>query len=369
MTDESTVSVEQTATPDVQVTDPKFNEIRAAAQRLAQRAAEKRKESQSPAQISDHLKETQAVTRAAVETQESPRQEEDIAPAEMPPSDETEAVDPAAEEAPSIEPPRSWSREDKEAFKALAPEIQSRLVDLDRTRELEVRKAQNEAAERVKAYEADQQALIQARTQYEQMLPLVVEQLTQANAQFADIKTPADEARVSVEDPLRWVQYQQHKNEVNARLYEFQAAQQRQQQEQSLEWQKFAAEEDKRFAERYPEVLDPAKGENLKKGAVNVLKQVGFTEQELAGAWNGNNISLRDHRLQDLIVLATKYVEGDKKAKAAIAKSLPPVQKPGVAQSRGAELDPKIKALTSKPTLTMKEAAELHALRAKKRAS
>jgi hypothetical protein len=51
-------------------------------------------------------------------------------------------------EAPSIEPPRSWTKEDKELFKGLPRATQERLVARERSRESDFLRRQNEAAEK-----------------------------------------------------------------------------------------------------------------------------------------------------------------------------------------------------------------------------
>ena len=80
---------------------------------------------------------------------------------------------------------------------------------------------------------------------------------------------------------------------------------------------------------------------------MSLLKDVGFTEDELARAWNGQkDFSLRDHRLQMLIVDGVRYREMQEKARTVQAKQLPPVQRPGVSQPKGAANDAIIQNLS-----------------------
>jgi hypothetical protein len=66
----------------------------------------------------------------------------------------------------------------------------------------------------------------------------------------------------------------------------------------------------------------------------------------LAAAWQGQNgLSLRDHRMQLLIRDATLYREAQTKAKAAVAKQVPPVQRPGVAGSTPTAREAELTAL------------------------
>jgi hypothetical protein len=49
--------------------------------------------------------------------------------------------------ASTIEPPRSWTKEEKLTFLGLPPEVQRTVARRERDREIELRKAQNAAAE------------------------------------------------------------------------------------------------------------------------------------------------------------------------------------------------------------------------------
>ena len=70
---------------------------------------------------------------------------------------------------------------------------------------------------------------------------------------------------------------------------------------------------------------------------MTVLKDLGFDEAELAASWQGHrDFSLRDHRVQLLVRDATLWREAQQKAKAAVAKPVPPVQRPGVSHPKGA---------------------------------
>jgi hypothetical protein len=77
--------------------------------------------------------------------QESPAPAEDAAP---PPeaTGEIEEADPA--EVPPLERPRSWAKEREEAWTRLDRDTQEYLLEHDKTTSFEVRKAQNDAAER-----------------------------------------------------------------------------------------------------------------------------------------------------------------------------------------------------------------------------
>ena len=99
-----------------------------------------------------------------------------------------------------------------------------------------------------------------------------------------------------------------------------------QRQEQFKQW---AKSQDAALEAKVPEIANDA-DMKVSKAALKSLKDVGFSEEELAAAWNGVTFSMRDHRAQLLIWKAAQY----DMARAGIgrpeAQPLPPVQRPGI---------------------------------------
>src|SRR5580658_2981873 len=109
---------------------------------------------------------------------------------------ETQGADPA-QQAPSIEPPRSWTKEDKELFRDLPRATQERLVERERSREADFLRRQNEAAAKNKGLSAKEQAAEQMRAQYEQALPALLQTLQEQQAgAFADVHSIGDIERL-----------------------------------------------------------------------------------------------------------------------------------------------------------------------------
>jgi hypothetical protein len=274
---------------------------------------------------------------------------EDAAPAEGQPSGETtEAQAEPAEELPPIEPPRSWKAEEKERFSSLPRETQAYIAERETERDREIRRSQNEAAEKLKGLTAKEQAAEQARLQYEAALPQLLQSLhSQQAGEFADIKTLADVERLAREDWPRYLQWDVSQKKLASVQQEFLAAQQRQQQEQAQKFAEYARREDDLFTEKVPDMADEAKSARLKTAALATLKDIGFEEAELANAWNSQgSLSLRDHRVQLLIRDATMWREAQSKARAAVTKPVPPVQRPGAAQARNTGVHAEIANLT-----------------------
>lgn len=307
-----------------------------AARALSQRRWEKQRQSQAP---------EPAAEAAPVETPQEFAPEANAAPETDP--GETQDAEPATE--PTIEPPRSWTKDEKERFASLPRETQEYIAQREQDREREIRRSQNEAAETRKASEAERVKAEQARQQYEQALPVLMETLqAQQAGQFADIKTQADVQRLASEDPLRYIQWNAHREQVSALQNEMRQAQERQAHEWNQKWQDFASKEDARTVEAIPELADPKQRAKVQEAALSYLKDKGFTESELGSAWNGQaSLSLRDHRIQGLIRDAVKYREQQEIAKQKLAtpKPLPTVQKPGVATPK---VDNNLAALTKR---------------------
>lgn len=311
-------------------------------------------EPMSAEQAADYLSELRKPKKQA-ESAEQPAtaetnsaDEAEAAPAEEQPSgdEEPEAAEPEAEKLPPIEPPRSWTKEAKEQWQALPRNTQEYLAQREQERDREVRRSQNEAAEQRKAISTEREAAEKARKDYEAKLPAVMQALQDAQAgAYADIRTVDDVQRLATEDPFRYLQWQAHQQKLQAVNYEMEQASQRQQQEQSSNWIKFQSEESAKAAELHPELADPKKAEALGKSAKDLLVDKGFTETELNGLASGERISPFDHRMQSIILDAIKYREAQKAKPVAVAKPVPPVQRPGAAPPRGAAKAGNLQAL------------------------
>src|SRR6266576_3226668 len=103
-------------------------------------------------QADSRIKSGDATSAAPAETTDSSADAtDDAAPATQDPGEKTETADPAhpreSGEAPSIEPSRSWTKEDKELCASLPRATQERLAERERSREGDFLRRQNESAE------------------------------------------------------------------------------------------------------------------------------------------------------------------------------------------------------------------------------
>ena len=280
---------------------------------------------------------------AAEPPPEPPLPEGDAAPVEEA-TGETATTEPAPE--PPIEPPRSWTKEEKETFKTYPRDLQETLSRREQERETNLRRGQNELAEQRKAYESKQSQVEQARLQYEQALPALLQTLSeQQQGSFADIKTMADVEKLAREDWPRYALWDAQQKKIAAVQQEVQAAQTRQQQDFSQKWSEYTTKEDALFLEQHPEMASD-KGKELATATIQVLKDAGFGQEDLSKLWTGQaSLSLRDHRAQEIALKAAKWDQAQKQVTQKVAKSVPPVQRPGVSPPKGQAADIQLKNL------------------------
>ena len=161
---------------------------------------------------------------------------------------------------PPIEPPRSWTKEDKDLFTSLPRATQERIAERERSREGDFNRRQQEAAEKSKALEAERSKAEQARQQYEAALPQLLQTLQQQQAgEFADIKTLADVERLAREDWPRYALWDVQQKKIAEVAQHLALAQQRQAQERVQQFSEFARREDDLFKEKVPDMADAKK--------------------------------------------------------------------------------------------------------------
>lgn len=275
--------------------------------------------------------------------------EADATAQETGPGETTEA-DGAQETEPPIDPPRSWTKEDKELFKGLPRETQERVAERERSRERDFLKRQNEAAEKSKGLTAKEAAAEQVKQQYEQALPLLLQQLQEGHAgEFTDVQSIADVERLAREDWPRYVLWDAQQKKIAAVQQQVQVAKANEAQKYQQQWNSFVKEQDALFAEKAPDLADKGKASAAATAAGKMLNDLGFTDEELGALYfNGGAISFRDHRMQLLIRDALRFREAQSHVKTAAKRPVPQVQRPGVAEPRGLDNEGRIKDLSNR---------------------
>lgn len=245
-------------------------------------------------------------------------EEYDAPDEDQPIEEEAEDDDP---ELPPIEPPASWSADEKEAFQALPYDKQQVIANRERARTAEIRRNQNEIAEKQKALEAERAALEQEREQYLSAIPQ---------------PTPPDEALLE-EDPMEYLRQQRkYENDLNAHKQaqsELAKTHQQKQEQARLQYDTWLKGEQEKLAEILPEYMDEVKGPALKKQVAEYAIKNGYTPDQLsmAGASDVN-----------LLYKAMQYDLGKKAAAKAKVAPVPKMQKPGTSKSK-AEVSAKMR--------------------------
>jgi hypothetical protein len=127
---------------------------------------------------------------------------------------------------------------------------------------------------------------------------------------------------------------------------EAKAAQERQQGDFKRQWSEYAQKQDQLLNDRAPELADKSTAEKLTKAAHGYLADIGFKPEELAQAWDGQaSLSLRDHRVQLLILDGVKYREAKANIAKAAPKPVPPVQRPGTSKAPTSAADAEVQTL------------------------
>lgn len=287
---------------------------------------------------------------APAEAPEAPAQPEIPArDADQPEADPGEATKSDEPEAPAIDPPRSWTKEAKERWAALPRETQEYLAQREEERDRGLNRSQTELAEQRKAVQAERDAAVKAKSEYEGKLPALMQALHEVNNhQFADIRSQADLDKLSVEDPFRWIQFQTHQQRMHAVQDELNKAQHQKATEDRTNWATHVQTESAKFEESVP-AAEKAALAKMRNEAPAFLQERGFTQNELNDLASGKSkLSIYDHRIQSLIHDGMKLAEIQKAPIRAVPKTLPPVQKPGVAQQRGAAAAQSIQSLNQR---------------------
>lgn len=287
--------------------------------------------------IAQARQEPDSPAESAEEATADPELAQANAAPETEPGEVTKDADPE-ENLPTIEPPRSWTKAEKERFQSLPRETQEYLHTREQEREREFRRSQNEAAEERKAIKAEREAAEKARQQYEAQLPSVMQALQDAqNGAFSDVRTVDDIQKLAAEDPFRYLQWQAHQTKLQAVNAEVERAKGEKSRAEQAEWANFVQKQNELAIEHIPELADKDKGAALTNRVANeILPEYGFTQNELNALANGSEkLSIYDHRLQRLLFTAVKYADIQKAKVTAAAKPAPAVQKPGVSRPQG----------------------------------
>ena len=202
---------------------------------------------------------------------------------------------------------------------------------------LDYTKKSQSVAEQRKAVEAERAAIEeakQARDAYSQRLSLIEQFLSKQN-EGEDLNA------LKEVDPIGYAVKVAERTEREKQLAMVQAEQQRMAQqrfaEQQAVLQQHIQQEAKRLAEVIPEYGDEKKGNEVKQTIRSFAKEVGFTDQELAQAY--------DSRQVQVLWMAAQYAKLQKQ-KPELTKKMqdaPKMLRPGVAANQKNAADENVK--------------------------
>lgn len=116
----------------------------------------------------------------------------------------TDGVDPGANALPPIEPPVSWTTEEKAEWQSLSRKAQEAIQRREQDNVTALRNAQNGAAEQRKSVDVEITRLKGLNGQIESHLN---EKMTDLAKDFPDVKTEADLVALSSTDPSRYLNF------------------------------------------------------------------------------------------------------------------------------------------------------------------
>jgi len=206
----------------------------------------------------------------------------------------------------------------------------------------------------VEALKGEFAKIEQARSAYAQQLNAAVQvaELSFLN-QFPEFRGVTDAGHVQsiassiqAQNPQRWAAIQQTAAQagqlIQAQSQAQAAARQAAAEQEAASFRSYKAEQDSAF-DRVNGKLSTSDLDAVRNYATNVLKLSDGDLQALT-----TDRTARDHRFQRALLDAAKYNALMSSPPKAIPKAVPPVQRPGVAQPRGAAAARDIGALTSK---------------------
>jgi hypothetical protein len=195
---------------------------------------------------------------------------------------DTEPVEEGEESAhQGIEPPSSWTKQDREVFSALPPEAQAIIARRDSEQNAAFKQKTTEIAEHRKALESTFQTVQQERQTYAQNLRQLLAVAMPEAERFSQI----DWTRLAQEQPADYVRMTAERDALRGRLGtiagELQQVEVQSQQAQAYQFAQIRQAEQQRLVEAIPEYGDPEKGPAKIASVRNWLSKKGFSDQEI----------------------------------------------------------------------------------------
>jgi hypothetical protein len=237
-------------------------------------------------------------------------------------------TEPPADQAAAIEPPKSWSDEEKAVFSKLPPDAQKVISAREGERDKLIYQRTEEVANQRKAHEAERTAIQTERQTYLQSLQQLTGFVLPELQKFEGV----DWDRLAAERPADWSVLKQQQESLRGRHAAIQAEMQRvngaAKAEHDKRMQDLRAEQGRLLRDKVADFADPVKAPKLSADIVQHLQSgYGFTPEEIGTAL--------DHRLFLVGIDAMKWRQHEAALKVAETKRAntpPTVQRAGTAQ-------------------------------------
>ena len=312
--------------------------------------------------VTEDAEDSEADTQAADDGEEAP--ETDTLDAEQ-----EQAIDPAT---PKLEAPARWEAEDKALFATLPKKAQETILKREKLQQAEVTKAQQKSAETVKAFETRITHLNDLATRIGEQY---VEPAQARMQEWQDWFTSPDAQELARTNPGAFLEQQ---TIYNAERQELAKATHAKQAAERQAFKEFTAEQARLMPELVPEFADEVEGPKRKTELATYLRDNGFEPERISGisakeaqlAWKARKFdSVKD--FDALVRDAEAYRKSMKLAKTAPQpKPRPQAGHSAPATGQGQRLsssETRLKALSSKQSLTSDEHTELMILKARTR--
>jgi len=284
--------------------------------------------------------ESEAVNPAADDAQEEPIEA----------NQEGEEQEQAEPEQPAIEPPEFWDADGKDHFAKLPPSAQKAVVEYEKQRTKAVAKAMQEAATLRKTSEAKLQQL-------DQVIATVGEQVESEAAYFQEWDNWLDSPQAAQLKASSPEDYNAEIARYQAEKLEYTRKQEKLSQAERMRFRQFAEEQAALLPKVAPELADPKEGKQRWSDTMTYLHERGVPSEQI------RNISALEASVAYKAMLWDRAQAKAKETPKPKPKPAGPSASPAGQGQRPSSSEARIKALNSKHSLTIEEAMELRRLK------
>jgi hypothetical protein len=228
----------------------------------------------------------------------------------------------------SVDAPASWKGSDQDLFRTLPQPLQARIAAREQERERAVNEALRESATHRKAAERGRAAHEAERAALHQQLNALVSGMQQQLAgEFGDIRTPADLVALAQKDPARYAVLRARQDALQHAQIEQQQSQAQMVEQQAAQLSSYAQREKAALLEKRPDLKDEGVRERFRRDLRDYAVSLGYAPEQVESNLSHVNLLVLEK--------AMLYDRAQRARNEAQVRSVPRVQRPGTAQTRG----------------------------------